>query len=274
MTVLHNVYSNPSATASWNPILGRAKGVFLPAVTNGSSSGSAIALAAGMCAGSIGAEICGSIVDPCRAAGLYGFKPTVGMIKDGNEGCIAISDRYDSTGPMGKVVKDLAILLDGMIREGNHDRRMGQTFVEAVECAALAGIKGARPPAKVPGGRGKSGRMRIGVLHPIPYTGNPPEIYNRIRAEFLRDIEILRTVPSFELAFEQASAPDASLGVPAVDAFCTRPDDPKCEWRQSLWDVRWEARWQAYRKAAHIHRAVDMYHHIGPFSLAARVARV
>jgi hypothetical protein len=107
--------------------------------------------------------------------------------------------------------------------------------------------------------------MRIGVLHPIPYTGNPPEIYNRIRAEFLRDIEILRTVPSFELAFEQASAPDASLGVPAVDAFCTRPDDPKCEWRQSLWDVRWEARWQAYRKAAHIHRAVDMYHHISRF---------
>jgi amidase len=255
MTVLHNVYSIPPPAASWNPILGRAKGVFGPDITNGSSSGSAIALATGMCAASLGGEICGSIVDPCRAAGLYGFKPSSGLIQDGNIGSVAISDRYDVTGPMGRGVMDLAMVLDGMMGQGDEGQRGG--FVDALAHEESPGL--------TVKDRGKERKLRVGVIHPIPYPGDPPEVFARIRHEFLTAINAFRGIPDIELIFETASRAVEADGIPAVDAFCTTPNDEAFTFPKSLWSVQHERGYKPYRKAAHAHRGVDMYHLMNRF---------
>src|SRR5512132_1639656 len=56
---------------------------------SGSSSGSAVAVAAGLCAAAIGTETNGSIVSPCAVCGVVGLKPTVGLVS--RAGIIPIS---------------------------------------------------------------------------------------------------------------------------------------------------------------------------------------
>ena len=76
---------------------------------SGSSSGSAIAVSAGLCAGAIGTETAGSIVAPANVANIVGLKPTVGLTS--RCGVIPISRYHDSIGPMGQTVEDVALLL-------------------------------------------------------------------------------------------------------------------------------------------------------------------
>ncbi|CAF0969493.1 unnamed protein product [Rotaria sordida] len=77
---------------------------------SGSSSGSAIATSAGLCAAAIGTETAGSIVMPSSLANIVGIKPTVGLTS--RSGIIPISHDHDSVGPMGKTVEDVALLLE------------------------------------------------------------------------------------------------------------------------------------------------------------------
>lgn len=76
----------------------------------GSSSGSAVAVAAGLCAAAVGTETNGSIVSPASANGVVGLKPTVGLIS--RSGIIPISSTQDTAGPMARSVRDAAILLN------------------------------------------------------------------------------------------------------------------------------------------------------------------
>jgi amidase len=76
---------------------------------SGSSSGSAVAVSAGLCAGAIGTETAGSIVSPADVASIVGLKPTVGLTS--RSGVIPISRYHDSIGPMGRTVEDVALML-------------------------------------------------------------------------------------------------------------------------------------------------------------------
>ena len=76
---------------------------------SGSSSGSAIAVSAGLCASALGTETCGSIVSPASSASIVGLKPTVGLTS--RSGVIPISRYHDSIGPMGRTVEDVALML-------------------------------------------------------------------------------------------------------------------------------------------------------------------
>jgi amidase len=76
----------------------------------GSSSGSAVAVAAGLCAASIGTETSGSLLSPASQNGLVTVKPTVGLIS--RAGIIPISHSQDTAGPMTRTVRDAAILLN------------------------------------------------------------------------------------------------------------------------------------------------------------------
>ncbi|HXI50416.1 MAG TPA: amidase [Candidatus Saccharimonadales bacterium] len=76
---------------------------------SGSSSGSAVAVAANLCAAAIGTETDGSIISPGSACGIVGLKPTVGLIS--RSGIIPISSSQDSAGPMTRTVTDAAVLL-------------------------------------------------------------------------------------------------------------------------------------------------------------------
>jgi amidase len=76
----------------------------------GSSSGSAVAVAAGLCAAAIGTETSGSLLSPATQNGLVTVKPTVGLIS--RAGILPISHSQDTAGPLTRTVRDAAILLN------------------------------------------------------------------------------------------------------------------------------------------------------------------
>src|SRR5882672_8246122 len=76
----------------------------------GSSSGSAVAVAAGLCAAAIGSETSGSLLSPATQNGLVTVKPTVGLIS--RAGILPISHSQDTAGPLTRTVRDSAILLN------------------------------------------------------------------------------------------------------------------------------------------------------------------
>ena len=76
----------------------------------GSSAGSAVAVAAGLCVAAIGTETSGSLLSPATQNGLVTVKPTVGLIS--RSGIIPISHSQDTAGPMTRTVRDSAILLN------------------------------------------------------------------------------------------------------------------------------------------------------------------
>lgn len=78
----------------------------------GSSSGSAVAVAAELCAAAVGTETDGSIICPSHANGVVGIKPTLGLIS--RSGVIPISHSQDTAGPIARSVWDAAVLLGAM----------------------------------------------------------------------------------------------------------------------------------------------------------------
>ena len=91
---------------------------------SGSSTGSAVAVAANLCAASVGTETYGSIIGPACSNGIVGIKPTAGLLS--GFGIIPISNTLDTAGPMARTVRDAAILLSCL--EGaynNHYYRLG-----------------------------------------------------------------------------------------------------------------------------------------------------
>ncbi len=75
----------------------------------GSSAGSAVAVAAGLAAASIGTETSGSLLSPAGQNGLVTVKPTVGLVS--RAGIIPIAASQDTAGPMTRTVRDAALLL-------------------------------------------------------------------------------------------------------------------------------------------------------------------
>jgi len=74
----------------------------------GSSGGSAVAVAAGLCLAALGTDTLGSIRIPASLCGIYGLKPTHGLISAA--GLVPLSARFDAIGPMARSMDDLSIL--------------------------------------------------------------------------------------------------------------------------------------------------------------------
>lgn len=79
----------------------------------GSSSGSAVAVAAGMAPLAVGTETNGSVVCPSSANGVVGIKPTVGLVSRTH--IVPISHTQDTAGPMGRTIADAVLLLEAMM---------------------------------------------------------------------------------------------------------------------------------------------------------------
>jgi len=75
----------------------------------GSSSGSAVAVATGMCFGALGTQTGGSLVRPASYCGVATCKPTFGALAV--EGIVPVSYHLDHPGPMARCVDDLEIML-------------------------------------------------------------------------------------------------------------------------------------------------------------------
>ncbi|KAG9442596.1 hypothetical protein H6P81_018450 [Aristolochia fimbriata] len=79
----------------------------------GSSTGSAVSVAANLVTVSLGTETYGSIITPSNVNGVVGIKPTLGLVS--RAGVIPVTLRQDSIGPIGRTVSDAVHLLDAIV---------------------------------------------------------------------------------------------------------------------------------------------------------------
>ena len=112
----------------------------------GSSSGSAVTVAANLCSVAIGTETDGSVICPSQINGIVGIKPTIGLVS--RSGIIPISHSQDTAGPMGRTVSDAAILLGVMVGEDSEDAvtkgNNAKKFSDYTQFLDIDGLKGAR----------------------------------------------------------------------------------------------------------------------------------
>jgi amidase len=110
----------------------------------GSSSGSAVAVAAGLAAVAIGTETSGSLLSPATQNGVVTVKPTVGLIS--RAGIIPITHSQDTAGPLTRTVRDAAILLNVLaaadpLDEGTRDLQRPTDYTSVLD---RDGLRGAR----------------------------------------------------------------------------------------------------------------------------------
>lgn len=102
---------------TYNPIFGLTRNPWDPARTpGGSSGGAAAAVAAGLTGGDVGSDIGGSIRTPSNWCGIYGHKPSYGLVPQrghipGPPGTLAEPD-LNVVGPLGRSADDLGVCLD------------------------------------------------------------------------------------------------------------------------------------------------------------------
>lgn len=161
-----------------NPFYGSPRNPWnLEHVTGGSSGGSAAALAAGLTILATGTDTYGSIRNPASMCGIYGIKPTYGLVS--KYGVTPTAWSMDHVGPMARSVPDLALMLNHMAGYDVNDPASIKADVPNYSKQLNKGIEG----------------LRIGI----------PDI-------FLRDLE-----PVVEQAFRQAVRKLEALGAIVVD---------------------------------------------------------
>jgi amidase len=150
-------FRSTHSTSGWSGRGGLTRNPYaLDRNTSGSSSGSGAACAANFCAVAVGSETDGSIVSPSQCNSLVGLKPTVGLLS--RSGIVPISHTQDTAGPMGRTVRDVAILLGAMTgvdpRDAATAPSAGKAMADYTTVLSPDGLHGAR----------------IGVLHG-PFAG-------------------------------------------------------------------------------------------------------
>ncbi|WP_216361247.1 amidase [Caulobacter mirabilis] len=140
-----NIRSEHSLSG-WSAVGGQTRNPYdLSRSPCGSSSGSAVAVTAGLAQAALGTETDGSITCPAAVNGLVGLKPTVGLVSRTH--IVPISASQDTAGPMTQTVKDAAMLLTAMAgsdpadpatREADARR---QDYVAGLKPDALKGVR-------------------------------------------------------------------------------------------------------------------------------------
>ena len=106
----------------------------------GSSSGSAAAVACGMCLGALGSQTGGSITRPASYCGVAGLKPSFGRVSV--EGVVPLAPSMDHVGPIAGCVRDLAILFRCIAKVWNREKGMGPIFQSPLPTPSLYWIGG------------------------------------------------------------------------------------------------------------------------------------
>ena len=112
----------------------------------GSSSGSGVAVAAGLVPIAVGTETSGSILSPATSNSVVGIKPTVGLVS--RTGIIPISFSQDTAGPLAKTVTDAALLLNALaggdvrdVATGSAAGHIPEDYCAFLDCEALQGAR-------------------------------------------------------------------------------------------------------------------------------------
>jgi amidase len=164
-------YRSNLSSSGWSSIGGQTRNPYDTRRNPcGSSSGSAVAVAANLAAVAVGTETDGSIMCPSGINGIVGIKPTLGLVS--RSGIIPIAHSQDTAGPMARTVRDAAILLEAMLGTDADD-------------PASAGFPEAPPNYTANlAADGLDGR-RIGVIRSYWGAGN----HAKVEAVFTRAIE-------------------------------------------------------------------------------------
>ncbi len=114
----------------------------LERVPGGSSGGSAAAVVAQECFGSIGTDTGGSIRQPAALCGCVGLKPTYGRVS--RYGVVAFASSLDQVGPLARDVRDSAVLLGAMAGHDPRDSTSVPTEVPDYVAGLGGDLKGIR----------------------------------------------------------------------------------------------------------------------------------
>jgi len=200
-----NFRSNHS-TSGWSSLGGQTRNAYDPARNPcGSSSGSAVAVAAGLVSVAVGTETDGSIVCPASSNGIVGIKPTLGLVS--RQGIIPIAHSQDTAGPMGRTVQDAAILYSVLIAADSNDLTAPAFVLPAPD--VLTAIEGASLNGK-----------RIGVLR--NYSGANTDA--RVEAGGLSSAEFQVLLYEFKADLNNylKNADSAALDLEAIIGFNRR----------------------------------------------------
>ena len=159
--------TNPVKGTPWNPW-----DLQTHRVPGGSSSGSAVAVAAGFAAAALGTDTGGSVRTPACWNGIIGLKTSSGLI--GRGGVVPLCPTHDTVGPLARSVRDAALLLELLVGPDPED----PAPAEAPPIAPLAEIE-----------RGIEG-FRLGILGDDDLSRVEPAV-TRLFIEALEDLEAL-----------------------------------------------------------------------------------
>jgi amidase len=139
-------FRSTHSTSGWSTLGGQAANPHaLRRNPSGSSSGSAVAVAASLAPVAIGTETDGSIVCPASACGIVGIKPTLGLVS--RSGIVPVSLAQDTAGPMARCVADAAALLTVLAGADPADPAtasaggQARDYTAFLDAAALAGAR-------------------------------------------------------------------------------------------------------------------------------------
>lgn len=140
-------FRSTKSSSGWSGRGGQVRNPYcLDRTPCGSSSGSAVAVAANLCLVAIGTETDGSIVCPSGINGIVGIKPTLGLWS--RDGIIPIAHSQDTAGPMARTVTDAAILLGALAATDPNDTTVDLMQAESISDYSTfldaEGLKGAR----------------------------------------------------------------------------------------------------------------------------------
>lgn len=130
--------------SGWSPVGGQVRNPYaLDRNACGSSTGSAVAVAAGMVRLAVGTETDGSVTCPAAVTGVVGMKPTVGLVSRTH--IVPISVSQDTAGPIAASVREAAQLLTAMAASDSADPATAEAdarksdYAAALDPRALAG---------------------------------------------------------------------------------------------------------------------------------------
>ena len=169
-------------------------------IPGGSSSGSGVAVAAGLCAGALGTDTGGSVRIPAALCGIVGLKPTYGRVS--RAGVIPLAWSLDHVGPMTRTVADAALLLQVLAGRDPADPSTSAMPVPDYRRALQGGVRG----------------LRLGVPKDLFYERLDPEVRAAVAAA-ARSLEGLgAVVEEISLPTIQHAGP-ASFAIIASEAM-------------------------------------------------------
>jgi amidase len=141
--ILGTLQLTEGAFSNHHPEIDPPRNPWAPDVWTGvSSSGSGVAVAAGLCFGALGTDTGGSIRFPCAACGVVGVKPTYGRVS--RHGAFPLAESLDHIGPMTRSVRDAARMLRVLAGHDPRDPTSLPAPVPDYEAALTGDVRGLR----------------------------------------------------------------------------------------------------------------------------------